>query len=86
MKEFANRIVGMMADYKITMREALLWEYECVLGKNTNELNPLLAEFSFVNFLDSNGINNPGDVKFYTDIFMQRANDMELTIAKTETK
>ena len=87
---FAERIVGMMADYEITMFDALLWDFES-FGFDSEQLfksrgiNSL--ERSFRVYLVKNGIENVKDEDFYTDIFMGRSNNMGLTKnAKAENK
>lgn len=80
---FAERIVGMMADYKATMFDALLWDFESFCGVhgaeqiyNVDGMEALERKFRV--YLVKNGIDIPKDEDFYTDIFMGRSNNMGL--------
>lgn len=81
---FADRIVGMMADYKITMFDALLWDFETFCGLSDpasiyqfDGLNSLERRFRV--YLVRNGIENIQDEDFYTDVFMGRSHNMQLS-------
>jgi len=80
---YAERIIGMMADYKATMFDALLWDFESFCGLhgaeaiyNVDGMKALERKFRV--YLVKNGIESSKDEDFYTDIFMGRSNNMEL--------
>ena len=77
---FASRIIGMMADYNITMFDALLWEFEG-FGFNAEKIyekNGLKTlEFRFRNMLTKNGLKED-DQGYYVGIFMGTENNVEL--------
>ena len=80
---YAERIVGMMADYKATMFDALLWDFESFCGLhgpeaiyNVDGMKALERKFRV--YLVKNGIVNSNDEDFYADVFMGRKSNMEL--------
>jgi len=80
---FAKHIVGMMVDNKVTMFDALLWDFETFCGIHSansiyeaDGLNSLERRFRV--YLVKNGIRTEKDEDFYTDIFMGRSNNMGL--------
>lgn len=87
---YAKIIVEMMKDYKITMFDALLWDFESSLmvsAENIYDKRGLPGlESAFRNYLENNGIALASDKDFYADIFMGRSNNMELKVAKTPSK
>lgn len=87
---YAEIIVGMMKDYNITMFDALLWDFESTLLHNAESLYESKGikalENAFRRYLTDNGIDAEKDKDFYADIFMGRSNNMELGIAKTNSK
>ena len=79
---FNERIIGMMADHGIPMSEALWWDFEGVFYVDTSALYVTggfpLVEKQFKNYLINNGISFEENLKFYTDIFMGRSEDLGL--------
>ena len=80
---YAERIVGMMADYKATMFDALLWDFESFCGLhgaeaiyNVDGMKALERKFRV--YLVKNGIEDSKDEDFYADVFMGRSNNMKL--------
>ena len=87
---FAEIIVGMMKDYKITMFDALLWDFESTLPISAEELydsqGVVILENTFRKYLVNNGIKTEKEKTFYSDIFMGRSSNMGLTVVKTDKK
>lgn len=86
---YAERIVGMMADYNATMFDALLWDFEsfCELSDPSQiyEIDGIKSlERRFRVYLVRNGIEDVKDEDFYTDIFMGRSHNMGLTKHKEQ--
>lgn len=81
LKTFNHRIVGMMADYGISMSEALWWDYEgfhndaeSLLKENGIES----VEKSFEKYLKINGVKKEANIIFYRDIFTGKSIDLGL--------
>lgn len=89
---YAEIIIGMMKDYKITMFDALLWDFESypfVFGnaeKIFENKGAAILESTFRKYLSLNGITSEADKDFYTSIFMGRENNMELKSAQARSK
>lgn len=89
---YAEIIIGMMKDYKITMFDALLWDFESypfVFGnaeKIFENKGAAILESTFRKYLSLNGITSEADKDFYTGIFMGRENNMELKSAQARSK
>jgi propanediol dehydratase small subunit len=78
---FEKHVVGMMADYDITMFDALLWDFESYLTQDADiiyeKAGAAVLENKFRKYLELNEV--PSDRReFYADIFMGRASNMEL--------
>jgi hypothetical protein len=77
---FNDRIFGMMAEYQISMSEALLWDFES-FGFTTYEIYDKFGmkgvENRFRTYLLRNGLVG-GNADFYADIFLGRENDRVL--------
>ena len=82
MAEFNERILGMMADYKFPMSEALWHDFEGVTYLNTTDLylegGMELVEKHFRKYLSNNKIKESGNVNFFTDVIMGRTEDFVL--------
>lgn len=81
---YARRIVGMMADYEITMFDALLWDFDSFCKRQDasaiyEDKGAVVLERMFRKYLVTNGIEDSRDQDFYTDMFMGRSNNMGLT-------
>jgi len=78
--KYNERIVGMMADYGITMCEAMHWDFEG-FEYSTRELmkngGAEMVEMSFKNYLWKNSISYT-DQKFFVDVFLGRRSDYKL--------
>lgn len=89
LKEFNERIIGMMIDYKISMCEALVWDFEgCMndIPRLYRKGGDEFVESKFRNYLSDNGMTCD-EAQYYTDIFMGREEDMELKpIEKNDAK
>jgi hypothetical protein len=76
--EFNTRLLGMMADYEISMSDAMTWDFES-FGRSIKEIFELggdaYVEHELDHYLWQNGINDYHNAKFYIDLFMGRAND-----------
>ena len=78
---FNHRILGMMADYRIPMSEALWWDYEGFYNdvRKIYEQNGWEAiEKSFEKYLRVNEIKKEENVIFYRDVFTGKSNDLTL--------
>lgn len=87
---FNERIIGMMAEYNITMSEALLWDFEGFYFTASHiyeKFGMRGLENRFRTYLLRNGLVGP-KADFYVDIFLGRANDrvLEESDAKSEDK
>ena len=78
---FNTRILGMMADYGISMSDAMTWDFES-FGRSVKEIFELggdaYVEHELDHYLWQNSISSYDGVKFYTDLFMGRSNDVML--------
>ena len=78
---FNTRIIGMMADYGISMSDAMTWDFES-FGRSVKEIFELggdaYVEHELEHYLWQNGITSYDGIKFYTDLFMGRSNDVIL--------
>ena len=74
---FNDRIVTMMKDYQISMRQALEWDFEGFENILQQSWEENMLEHDFKYYLWQNGIRDDY-WPFYADIFMGRANDMGL--------
>lgn len=85
---FATRIIDMMAEYQISMSEALLWDFES-FGFTATHIYDKFGmkgiENRFRTYLLRNGITG-GNADFYTDIFVGRDNDKVLKKVKDNAK
>lgn len=74
---FDDRIIGMMADYQVSMAEALMWDFES-FGFTTKHIYDKFGmngvENRFRTYLLRNGIVGQ-NADFYTNIFIGRDND-----------
>ena len=81
-ESFEKAIIGMMADYKITMFDALLWDFETFLLDDAEKLytksGAAMLENRFRKYLTDSGVSS-GRKDFYADVFMGRAANMELS-------
>ena len=81
-ESFNERILGMMADHRISMSEALWWDFEGVFYVKTEDVYKRggfkLVEQQFRNYLINNGLTKQENLDFYADIFMGRREDLEL--------
>lgn len=81
-ESFNERILGMMADHRIPMSEALWWDFEGVFYVKTTDVYKRggfdLVEKQFRNYLINNGLTKQENLDFYTDIFMGRSEDLQL--------
>lgn len=81
---FAERMIGMMKDYNITLFDALLWDFESYYVDATKIYSThgiRTLENTFIQYLEENGAL-AGEKSFYTEIFMGRSENMELKDAK----
>ena len=86
---YAKAIVGMMADYEITMFDALLWDFESYCGltdaANIYHVDGLQSlERRFRVYLVRHGVEDIKDEDFYTDLFMGRTHNIGLRRVKEE--
>jgi len=87
-ESFEKTIVGMMAEYDITMFDALLWDFETFLLDDAEKLytksGAAMLENRFRKYLTDSGVSFERK-DFYADIFMGRSANMGLSInAKTK--
>lgn len=74
---FSDNIIGMMEDYNISMREAIVWEAEN-FGVNFNRKDGDLLEKDLYWYLSINNVK--GDIAdYYVDVLMHRSPDRVLT-------
>ena len=76
-----QRLLGMMADYNISLSKAMEWDFES-FGSSVDELyeegGDGYVQYQFDFYLWQNGIHKFDNVKHYTDIFMGRKEDLIL--------
>ena len=74
--DFSGNIIGMMADYDISMREAIVWEAEN-FGVNFNRKDADLLEKDIYWYLSIHNVK--GDIAdYYVDVLMHRSPDRVL--------
>jgi len=76
-----QRLLGMMADYNISLSKAIEWDFES-FGSSVNDLyeegGDGYVQYQFEFYLWQNGIHKFDNIKHYTDIFMGRKDDLIL--------
>jgi hypothetical protein len=76
-----QRLLGMMADYNISLSKAIEWDFES-FGSSVNDLyeegGDGYVQYQFEFYLWQNGIHKFDNIKHYTDIFMGRKEDLIL--------
>ena len=87
-ESFEKTIIGMMAEYDITMFDALLWDFETFLLDDAEKMyidsGAAMLENRFRKYLSDSGVSSERK-DFYADVFMGRAANMELN-ANAKTK
>lgn len=84
-ERFRNTILGLMAEYNITMLEALIWEFEALFNTTGEKIFKKYGEKGmrtrFDKFMEAYGVTDEDEINFYGGVFFGSSPDFQLGIA-----